>query len=114
VPSRSHSTSAAELFEKLRRNVVDGPGELDPRVRRAAFAGDDVPASAAAYVEKVRAHAYKVTDEDVAALRAAGWTEEAIFELTIATALGAGLSRREKARAAMRAANATRTAEVTR
>jgi hypothetical protein len=101
VPSRSRSTSATELMARMRQSVVDGPGELDRRVREAAFAGESVPGEASTYVDKVRHHAYKVTDEDVDALRSAGWTEEAIFELTVSAALGAALSRRELARAAM-------------
>jgi alkylhydroperoxidase family enzyme len=43
----------------------------------------------------VHRHAYRVVDADVEALRDAGWSEEAIFELTIAAALGAGLRRLE-------------------
>jgi hypothetical protein len=49
----------------------------------------------------VRRHAYKVTDADVDALHTAGWSDDAIFELTVATALGAALSRRDRARKTM-------------
>ena len=52
-----------------------------------------VPAAATAYVETVRRHAYKVTDAQVEALRAAGLSEDKIFELTVAGAVGAGLER---------------------
>jgi len=51
------------------------------------------PPEARAYVEKVRLHAYRVVDADVDALRTAGWSDEQIFELTVATALAAGLER---------------------
>jgi alkylhydroperoxidase family enzyme len=102
VPFRTRSTSAAELFEALRAAVVDGPGSTDPAVRRAAFSAGEVPDAAVAYVDKVRHHAYKVTDSDVEALRSAGWSDDAIFEITVATALGAALSRRDRARQAMR------------
>ena len=44
-------------------------------------------------MEKVRRHAYRVVDADVEALRAAGWSEEQLFELTVATALSVGLER---------------------
>src|SRR5204863_5226134 len=102
VPSRWHSTSADDLIERMRAAVVDGPGELDRSVRRAAFGGGDaLPTETATYVEKVRHNAYKVTDGDVAALKAAGWSDDALFELTVATALGAALSRREIAKKAM-------------
>jgi alkylhydroperoxidase family enzyme len=86
---------------ELRRAVVDGPGELDREVREAAFTGAGVPTEAAAYVEKIRRHAYKVTDGDVEALLAAGWSEDQVFELTVATALGEGGRRLEAARRAM-------------
>jgi alkylhydroperoxidase family enzyme len=54
----------------------------------------------ACYVDKVARHAYKVTDEDVEALRQAGYSEDQIFEPTVSAALDAGL---ERARAAFRA-----------
>ena len=101
MPSRSRSTSAADILNRLRERVAGGPGTLDAPVRRAAIDGDDVPAEAQTYVDKVRRHAYKVTDGDVHALRAAGWSDDQLFELTVATALGAALSRRAAAQTAM-------------
>lgn len=89
--------SIEDRLHDLRDRVVDGPGELSPLVRRAAASGSDVPAAAQAYTEKVRRHAYKVVDRDVEELKSAGWSEDEIFELTVAIALGAGLSRLEHA-----------------
>ena len=48
---------------------------------------------AAAYAAAVRRHAYRVTDAQVEALRAAGLSEDDVFELTVAAAVGAGLDR---------------------
>jgi alkylhydroperoxidase family enzyme len=45
------------------------------------------------YLAKVHEHAYTVTDEDVAALKAAGLTEDEIFEQTVAVAISEGLRR---------------------
>ena len=45
------------------------------------------------YLEKVRLHAYKVTDRDVDELKAAGITEDEIFEHTVSVAVAAGLER---------------------
>ena len=45
----------------------------------------------AAYLEKVRTHAYKVTDADVEQLKAAGLSEDEIFEQTVAAAISEGL-----------------------
>jgi alkylhydroperoxidase family enzyme len=85
----------AEQMQQVLQAVLDGPGTLAPAVRRAAAGGGEVPAALQSYIDKVSRHAYKVTDEDIAALRAAGYSEDQIFELTVSCAVGAGLRRRE-------------------
>jgi hypothetical protein len=75
--------------------VLAGPGTLDADIRGAAASGGDVPEALRTYVDKVSRHAYKVTDEDVAALRAAGYSEDQIFELTVSCAVGAGMRRHD-------------------
>ena len=55
-----------------------------------------------AYLAKVRAHAYEVTDADVQALKNAGVTEDEIFEQTVAAAISEGLRRLDAAEAAIR------------
>jgi alkylhydroperoxidase family enzyme len=77
----------------LERRVLDQAGTLDPAIRRAAAAGDAVPDDLTAYVEKVRLHAFEVTDQDVRGLLGAGYSEDQIFELTVATAYGAARAR---------------------
>jgi hypothetical protein len=77
----------------LRDAVLTSSGELDPATREAIADRRDVPAELAAYVDKVHRHAYTVSDEDVQALREAGYSEDAIFEATVSAALGAGLAR---------------------
>ena len=52
-------------------------------------------------MDTVVRHAYRVTDEDVEALRGSGYTESQILELTIAAALGAGQRRLDAALAAL-------------
>jgi hypothetical protein len=89
--------------ESVRRAVVEGAGELPAPVREALVAGGPAPPPFDAYVEKVRRHAYRVTEAEVAAL-AASTSEDAVFEATVATALGAGLVRLEAGLAAIEAA----------
>jgi hypothetical protein len=67
--------------------------ELMAELRRAAKPGRPAPPDFAAYLEKVRLHAYKVVDADVQALKDAGRSEDEIFEQTISTAAAAGLER---------------------
>lgn len=49
------------------------------------------------YLEKVRAGAFAVTDEDVDELKRAGVAEDEIFEATVATAIAEGLRRLDAA-----------------
>jgi alkylhydroperoxidase family enzyme len=86
-----HATNPQHVVEA----VLAGPGKLDPGIRRAAAQGADVPEPLRSYLDKVARHAYKVTDEDVEALRAAGYSEDQIFEATVSCALGACLRRLE-------------------
>ncbi len=67
--------------------------DLIQRLRDAAQPDRPVPAELAPYVEKVRLHAYEVTDGDVDALKAAGFSEDDIFEQTVSAAVAAGLER---------------------
>jgi alkylhydroperoxidase family enzyme len=83
----------AKKVRDLERRVLEQPGALEPEIRRAAARGEGVPPDAAAYVDKVRRHAYLVTDDDVDALRSAGYSEDQIFEITVAAAYGAGAER---------------------
>lgn len=89
--------SIVDQLRDLRDHVVNAPGELPAAVRHAAASGANVPVAAHAYTEKIRRHAYKVVDRDVEELKSAGWSEDEIFELTVAIALDAGLSRLEHA-----------------
>jgi alkylhydroperoxidase family enzyme len=67
---------------------------------RANVAGTRAAApELAAYLDKVRTHAYKVTDADVEQLKAAGFSEDEIYEQTVAAAISEGLRRLDAAAA---------------
>jgi alkylhydroperoxidase family enzyme len=61
------------------------------RVTASSFPG--APMVMAPYLEKVQNRAYTVTDADVDALKAAGLSEDEIFEQTVAVAITEGLRR---------------------
>jgi alkylhydroperoxidase family enzyme len=95
--------------------VLHGPGETDPRLRHAVEAqsaqlsghpsqheADNVPQELAPYTKKVALYAYKTTDKDIEALRALGYSEDQLFELTLSAALGAGMVRLECGLAALK------------
>lgn len=85
------------LLADLRRAIYESQAQTDTALRRAAGARGEVPAALAAYLDKVHAAAYSITDDDVAALRAAGYDDDAIFELTVAAAVGAATARGDRA-----------------
>lgn len=99
--------------ERLRQSVLAGRGTTETALRqaveaRAAVAGGrhgnasgPIPPELTDFVDKVIRHAWQVTDEDIEQLKRAGYSEDAIFELTIAAALGAGMGRLERGLAAL-------------
>ena len=76
--------------------------ELIAALRDAAEPDRPAPPDFAAYLEKVRTRANTVTDADVEALKAAGHTEDEIFEQTVWAAVAAGLQRLEAGLEALR------------
>jgi hypothetical protein len=100
-----------ELAENQRRAALESEGVTDPALRRAVFArsaelsggpataavtAEEIPADLRKYVDTVVLHAYRITDEDVQALRQAGYSEDVIFEVSVAASVGAGLARLER------------------
>ena len=68
--------------------------ELITALRAAAKPDRPAPPAMRAYLEKVRLHAYRVVDRDVEELEAE-FSQDEIFEQTVATAVAAGLARLE-------------------
>lgn len=94
-------------MERVAEAILETPGDADLELRRAVEAvaagrEDELPDDLRPYVEKVAKNAYKVTDDDVDRLREAGYSEDAIFELTLAAALGAARVRLDAGLDAMR------------
>jgi alkylhydroperoxidase family enzyme len=85
----------------LERRLIQGPGTLEPSIRRAAAEGTEVPEPFAHYVDTVRRHAYKVLDGDIENLLAQGFSEDQVFELTVAAAYGAARERLDSGLKAM-------------
>ena len=100
--------------ERLARAVLTTAGETTASLRqaieaRAAAAGgrpgtpaEAVPAALDQYVGKVAHQAVDVTDADVDALKAAGYSEDAIFEITVSAAVGAARGRLDRGLGALR------------
>jgi len=88
--------------ERLIDRVVEGDGKASREARRAAFANAGVtPEAVRALIDKVARSAWKISDEDIAAAKAAGLTEDQIFELVVCAAVGAAKRQHDAARAAL-------------
>lgn len=78
----------ARLHRELVARVLEGDGKAAPALRRAAFDNAGLGEPIRTLIEKVANHAYRVTDEDITAVRAAGLSEDQIFEIVVCAAIG--------------------------
>jgi len=92
--------SIQQARKALIDRVTSGDGKASKEHRTTAFDGGG-PEGAKALIEKVAKHAYKVTDEDIAAAKAAGFTEDQIFELVVCAAIGQANRQLDSALAAL-------------
>jgi hypothetical protein len=92
----------AALLAELRRVVFEAPARSNAAVRAAAASGGPLAEPVQSYAAKVRDESYRVTDSDIAELRAAGVSEDEIFEVTVAAALGAACHRLDAGLRALR------------
>ena len=82
---------------------MTAPAHTDPALREAILTGAaaacglaepaDLPADLAPLLDKIWRNANKVVDHDIETLRAAGYADDALFEVIISAAAGAGLAR---------------------
>ena len=84
--------------------IVEGDGRASGAQRRAAFDNAGLAEPLRALIDKVARHAYKVTDQDIAAARAAGLSEDQIFEIVVCAAIGQASRQLDSALAALGAA----------
>jgi hypothetical protein len=104
------------LVARVREAVLVGPGLTQADLRqaieeraaaksgriRASGETAPIPADLSEFVDRVARTAWQVTDEEVAALLEAGYTEDEVFEVTVSAAMGAACGRLERGLAALR------------
>jgi len=91
----------------LARRVLEGDGKASSSERRAAFNNSGLAGPAATLVNKVANHAFRVTDEDFAAVRESGLSEDQVFEIVVCAAIGQATRQYDAAFAALEAATAS-------
>lgn len=94
----------AQLHRELVARVLKGNGEAPAALRHAAFENAGLDEGIRTLIDKVANHAYRVTDEDFAAVRAAGLSEDQIFEIVICAAVGQASRQYSSALAALASA----------
>jgi hypothetical protein len=88
-------------------SLLTKPGVLTPHLRQAIEAHaaklsggerepQQLPADLREYVDKVVMSPHQVTENDFERLAEAGYSEDAIFEMTLCASVGAGLARMER------------------
>jgi hypothetical protein len=104
---RNNAMSISDL-KTLRKamieRVLEGDGKASHAQRRAAFDNSGLAAPLSTLIDKVAKYSYKVSDEDIAAVKASGLNEDQIFELVICAAIGQANRQYETAFAALDAA----------
>ncbi|GAB2988232.1 hypothetical protein LWP59_08840 [Amycolatopsis acidiphila] len=82
---------SGDPVENLRHAALDAPAMTDPALRAAAATGEGLEEPWLSYTAIVRDASYRLTDSDLDRLREAGHSENEIFEVTVAAAVGAAL-----------------------
>ena len=93
-----------EARKELIARILEGDGMASPAQRRAAFDHSAIGEPLNTLIDKVTKHAYQVTDEDMAAARTSGLSEDQIFELVVCAAIGQASRQYDKALGALEAA----------
>jgi len=94
------SQEATRLRKAVTERVLHGAGQTSGDARRAAYDNKDVAEPARALIEKVATTAWKVTDEDFAAATKT-MSDDELFELVVAAALGQSTRQLDAALAAL-------------
>lgn len=98
-------TDIREETAALIARIVDGEGEAPRAHRAAAFHNTDLPQPLSTLVTKVALPADRVTDDDIAAARSSGHTEDELFEIIVCAAAGQARRQHDVALTALHTAN---------
>ena len=85
MPDRDEKRAA---FQALVDRVLTGEGTAPAELRGSAFRDDGLPTALDGLIGKVVTRPAEVTDADFAAVQAAGYTQDQLFELVVCAAVG--------------------------
>jgi hypothetical protein len=84
--------------------ILEGDGRASHAQRRAAFDNAGLAEPLSTLINKLTKHAYKVTDEDIAAARESDLSEDQVFEIAVCAAVGQAARQYDAAVVALEAA----------
>jgi hypothetical protein len=104
-----HGADLNHLRIAVLRSHGDAPVELRTHIEqfsariagRATGEAAILPPGVRDLVEKIARHPNRITDDDLAHLRHEGYSEDALFEIVVCAAVGAGAGRFERAMEAL-------------
>ena len=85
--------------------ILEGDGKASRAQRSAAFENAGPTGPLSTLIDKVARHAHQVTDDDIAAAKAMGLSEDQIFEMVVCAAIGQSTRQYDAALAALSAAS---------
>jgi hypothetical protein len=97
-------SNIAQARTALVARILEGEGKASRIQRRAAFENTQLARPLNKLIDKVTKHAYQVTDEDIAAVKASGLSEDQIFEMVVCAAIGQASRQYDEALEALKAA----------
>ena len=89
------------LYHDILNRILNGKGYSSQKERQAAFSNTNLPQPMHTLIDKVAYNAYKVTDEDINALKKTGVSEDQLFELIVCAAVGQASRQYENALTAL-------------
>jgi hypothetical protein len=81
--------------------VIEGDGRASRAERRAAFDDATLIEPLGGLISKVAKHPTQIIDDDIAAVKASGLSEDQIFELVVCAAVGQATRQYQNALAAL-------------
>jgi len=97
-------SNITQARKALVTRILEGDGKASHTQRRAAFENTGLAEPLDTLISKVAKNAYRITDEDIAAARASGFSEDQIFEMVVCAAIGQANRQYEIALGALKAA----------
>jgi hypothetical protein len=97
-------SNITQARKALVTRILEGDGTTSRAQRRAAFDHTGFAEPPDTLIDKVAQQACRIVDEDIAAAKASGLSEDQIFEIVVCAAIGQAARQHDTALAAIEAA----------